>query len=213
MQNNIEIDKKKALDYKHTTVSQEIRFDKLMNDLYSERVLIVYGSCDYATNTGIYHYVLTDEDDVIFNEHKESEIKSPNDCMLIGIKEAINHIQNPVAINLVVATELGFDLAFRNKGANLKLVLEIYELLISKGCVLRVYVLNGKGEDIQRYVSGFFNDKPREFKDKKERKQVYVKSYEQKIYERCMDEVAVKMNKLGIEKELIFKITGIGVND
>lgn len=197
-------DKKEILGFQNYSLADGSSIEEIIRLLNDEISIVVYGSCNFVNGKGNYHYVMSWKKNSITGEREYEKVTSPNECMLMGIRDAIGRIQKPETINIITSTKLGFSQAFNNKGANSQLINEIYDLLISKGCRFHAYELSGMGSSVQTYVNQFFKDK--KIIDKQEQKKFHVKSYEQKLREEWLIEIESVMHELNVDQEFIKKV-------
>ncbi len=60
--------------------------------------------------------------------------ESANQTMIKGLTECVKHINRPMRVCVIVATQLGFEKAFKGSGINCALIEDFYEELYSRGC-------------------------------------------------------------------------------
>jgi len=144
------------------TQINEFSFSDYLQIHAKDFVVFVSGSWDHTTHTGAYYYTTHYEGKAKSRRYDLQNLKSSNVAMLLGIKDACEHIRiAEKEIFIVVPTELGFLKAEKGKGVNSDLIKEIIDICKQKQLSLNTLaVLNG-GDFIKNVAqnSGTLNTK------------------------------------------------------
>jgi len=109
------------------------------------------GSCDYETKSGKYSAVLE------YKKNKKYITKNlqnvtVNQCIIIGLIDAVSLIKEPCKIVAITSTEIGVSSARKGKGVNKDLVLGLLKIVSEKKSTIEFDARIGGGEDIKKII-------------------------------------------------------------
>ena len=180
-------------------------------DVHEDDVLVwVTGSADMS-HGGHARYVIEYKGKKRFTNLTIDEDVTANQAYIKGILHAVSRITKPSRICVITAATLGFEMAFKGKGANASLMKELYSLLTEKACQLTEVRFSKGAGMIKAYIneasgSDFYQ---KEEKRKELEKKDHISSYKRQVYEECLAKVCKVLKANDIDEAVIEQVMEI----
>lgn len=194
--------------YYENELQENISAEELRKQ-YNDGIIIWINGSGTAPNgkPGAYRCVLDYMGHVKYME-KQLPGATANQTMLTGAIEAIECVNKPLRIYLIVPTALGFASGFKGKGPNAVLIQQLCEVVKEKQCMLtEVQFING-GDTIKRFVYMCNPDKSKAELPEKQKKEGQNR-YKEILYKECIAKVVQVLEAKGVAKELIEEVKNI----
>ncbi len=173
---------------------------------YSDYVKIwVAGSTNYLEKYSDYYILLQ------YKEHREVksgriEGTSSNRAALVGIKKALEGINNPTTVCVIDTTLLGFKGALHEEGVNWEYALSVLDDIVDKRCKLIEVCWGKSSPKLKHYILQF--DTNGDF-HKIKRVEDPIVAFKKQIYDECIEKVVNILNKHEISNDIIEEIKAL----
>lgn len=202
----------KREDIKYEIEIQEKLFVGDIEKMYRGNI-ILWLTCSGSNadnHEGTYRYLLQYNDYIKYYDGK-IEKATANQSAIHGIIDAMEKINKPSRIYVVVASTLGFENAFNGKGVNVELFQLLYGKLVEKKCELTEVRFVGGADKIKKYVYAHSDNVEliQKAVEKQKRSEEYRNNYKEQIYEECKDKIINILVNAQVDESIVEKIRNL----